>query len=87
MIKLTLAAALAASLATAAVADNGKVEQAGMVSAAQVTQALQAQGYAVNKIQFDDGKYEVKATKPGQQKTKLEISAATGQVLSSKLDD
>lgn len=57
-----------------------------MMSIAQITQRLQSQGYTVDKIKFDDGHYKVKAFGPYHQKTKLEIDASTGAVISSKVD-
>ena len=89
MIRMTFAALLLAATTTMAVADNdaNKVAQAGALSATQVTQKLQSQGYTVRKIKFDDGAYKVKATGPNQQKTKLEVNATTGAVISSKVDD
>ena len=90
MLKVTLAALLLAGTTAVAFADSD-VDKAklppGALSAVQVTQRLQSQGYAVRQIKFDDGAYKVKATGPNQQKTKLEVSPSTGAVLKSKIDD
>jgi|KBSMisStandDraft_5_1062788.scaffolds.fasta_scaffold191897_2 uncharacterized membrane protein YkoI len=87
MIRMALAALLLAGASNVALADTNHMVQAGSLSVAQVTQALQTQGYTVDKIEYDDGNYEVKATMPGQHQTRLEISATTGRVLSRQVDD
>lgn len=90
MIRTTLAALLLAGVSAAALADNdtSKVAlQPGWLTTEQVTQRLQSQGYTIRKIKLDDGNYQVKATGPGQQKTKLEVSPSSGAILSSKTDD
>jgi hypothetical protein len=90
MIRLALATLLIAGVSAIALADSNSDKaalQPGSLTAQQVTQRLQSQGYTVRKIKFDDGDYKVKATGPDQRKTKLEVSPSTGAVLSSKTDD
>jgi hypothetical protein len=90
MFRLTLAALMLAGVSAAALADSDASKVAlkpGWLTADQVTQRLQSQGYTIRKIKFDDGEYKVKAFGPGQQKTKLEVSPSSGAVLSSKVDD
>jgi hypothetical protein len=90
MLRVTLAALLLAGATTVAFADSDADKAKlppGALSADQVTQRLQSQGYSVSKIKFDDGNYKVNAIGPNQQKTKLEVSPSTGTVLKSKVDD
>ena len=88
MIRLTLAALLLAGSTHITFADSNKAALApGSLTAAQVTQKLQSQGYTVNKVEFDDGSYKVKAISPSKQKTKLQVDAANGSVLNAKVDD
>lgn len=84
--------ALVAALAVGggiAMADNSsdKVAAAGSMSVAQVTSKLQAQGYTVDKIKFDDGRYKVKAIDSSGHKEKLSVNPTTGDVVSKDADD
>ena len=56
------------------------------MSLAQVTSRLQAQGYSIEKIKFDDGRYKMKATDASGHKQKLYVSPQSGEVV-SKGDD
>jgi flagellar hook assembly protein FlgD len=92
MRKFLIPAALVAALAggaAVAMADSSsdKVAAAGSMSAAQVTSRLQSQGFTVNKIKFDDGRYKVKAVDASGHKQKLSVSPATGDVVSKGDDD
>jgi hypothetical protein len=90
MLRFTLAVLMLAGVSAAALADSDASKAAlkpGWLTADQVTQRLQSQGYTIRKIELDDGEYKVKASGPGQQKTKLEVSPSSGVVLSSKADD
>ena len=90
MIRLTLAALLLAGTCAVAQADNDADKTAmkpGWLTTDQVSQRLQSQGYTISKIKLDDGAYKVKAMSADHHKTKLEISPASGAVLSSKTDD
>ena len=86
MIRMTLAALLLAGATTVALADSNKAPPAGALSAAQITQKLQSQGYTVSKIKFDDGKYKVTAIDANNEKAKLEVNAMTGAVLNGKTE-
>lgn len=89
-IKIAIAALLLSGATPVAFADNdfAKVAMpAGSLSTAQITERLQSQGYAVRKIELDDGAYKVKATDASHHKAKLMVNPSTGAVLSSKLDD
>jgi flagellar hook assembly protein FlgD len=92
MRKFLVPAALVVALAggaAVALADSSsdKVAAAGSMSAAQVTSRLQSQGFTVNKIKFDDGRYKVKAVDASGHKQKLYVSPATGDVVSKGDDD
>lgn len=88
LIRSALAAVLACG-ASVAMADNSpeKVAPAGSVSMEQVTDRLQSQGYSIRKIEFDDGRYKVKATDASGHKQKLYVSLDTGDVVSKENDD
>ena len=84
--KTALAAVLLAGSISLAMADSSKAP-AGSMTVAQVTSKLQAQGYNVTKIKFDDGSYKVKATDASGHKDKLSVNPQTGAVLSKGNDD
>ena len=77
---------LLAGSVSLALADSNKVAPAGSMTVTQVTSKLQSQGYNVSKIEFDDGRYKVKATDTSGHKSKLKVDPKTGDVV-SKGDD
>ena len=86
MLRMALAALLLAGTSVVALAES-KPLPAGSLTPDQVTQKLQAQGYTVSKVETDDGGYKVKAVGPNSQKSKLQVNAATGAIISTKADD
>ncbi|SLN54911.1 hypothetical protein ROA7450_02824 [Roseovarius albus] len=53
---------------------------------ADITAALESQGYAITEIETEDGEIEVEAMLGGKA-YEIEISAETGNVLEIELDD
>ena len=68
-------------------AGRQRITPPGSLTVAQVTQRLQAQGFTVGKVKFDDGRYKVKATDATGHKAKLSVNPANGDVMSKGDDD
>jgi hypothetical protein len=87
--RIALILGLLAGSAGLALADSSpdKAPPAGSLTVTQVTQRLQSQGFTVSKVKFDDGRYKVKATDAAGHKEKLDVSPATGDVVSKGKDD
>lgn len=61
---------------------------ATVLTAAQVTHALQAAGYRhIRDLELDDGRWEAEATNASGQRVDLYVNASTGAVEREKLDD
>ena len=89
MLRFALPIAVAAMLAAAPLvyADSDTdLTGPGFMSRQQVATSLTGAGYAVQKVESDDGAYKAKVTKGGQ-KLKLMVDPRTGAVTSSKVDD
>jgi hypothetical protein len=84
--RIALVLGLLAGGAGVALADSGSPPP-GSLTVAQVTQRLQAQGFTVGKVKFDDGRYKVKATDATGHKAKLSVNPANGDVMSKGDDD
>jgi hypothetical protein len=86
LMRTALVVGLLAGGAGFALADSDKPAPAGSMPISEVTSHLQAQGFSVSKIKFDDGRYKVKAVDSAGHKTKLYVDPKTGAVV-SKGDD
>jgi hypothetical protein len=86
-IRTVLVAGLIASAAGIALADSDRPAPAGSMPISEVTTHLQAQGFTVSKIKFDDGRYKVKAIDSAGRKEKLSVDPKTGAVVSKGDDD
>ncbi len=81
------------SIAFAAPAFAGDDDYAGPVprdqwlSASQVSQKLEAEGYKVREIEVDDGGYEFEAISPSGARVEGHAHPATGAILNTRPDN
>lgn len=55
-------------------------------SASEIAASLEKQGYTIEELEFDDGRWEVEAYKDGK-KRELDVDPVSGKIISDHPDD